>query len=250
MQSCRSSIYLYMMQNRFIRFTIIGSLALLIFLAMGCQQSKRKASPIHTTAAGKAIQPKDYMLCKKHIIALKKQYAAQWPVLNKEKKQRLFTQIMADSILPYWLGTPWGFYGTSETPGQGQIACGYFVTTTLRDAGLPLQRTKLAQCASEQMITTLVQPSYIQRFRNVPLTDFVAAIKKQGYGLYLIGLDSHTGFLYHDGQELYFIHAAYIGQKVVTKELAASSAILQASQYRITGKISADEVALDIWGKR
>lgn len=239
-----------MMQNRFTHLTIIGSVTLLWLLPIGCQQPTRKDPPAHTNVPPKVIQPLDYAQCKQHVTALKKQYAAQWQGLNKEKKQRLFTQIMADSILPYWLGTPWGFYGTTETPLQGQIACGYFVTTTLRDAGLPLQRTKLAQCASEQMIRTLVQPAYIQRFSHVPLADFVANIKKQGYGLYLIGLDSHTGFLYHDGREVYFIHASYIGQKVVTKELAASSAILQASQYKITGKISADEVALDKWGGR
>ncbi len=250
MQSCPSGIYLYMMHNRFTHLAIIGSLPLLSLLPMGCQQPTRKAPLPHTNATRKALQPLDYEQCKQHVTALKKQYAAQWQGLNKEKKQRLFTQIMADSILPYWLGTPWGFYGTSETPQQGQIACGYFVTTTLRDAGLPLQRSKLAQCASEQMIRSLVQAAYIQRFSHLPLADFVAAIKKQGYGLYLIGLDSHTGFLYHDGRELYFIHASYIGQKVVTQELAASSAILQASQYRVTGKLSADEAALDIWGKR
>jgi hypothetical protein len=208
-----------MMHNRFIHLATVGPLAIACFLQMACQQPTRKASHPRTNVPPKAIQPLDYAQCKRHVTALKKQHAAQWQGLSKEKKQRLFTQIMTDSILPYWLGTPWGFYGTSETPQQGQIACGYFVTTTLRDAGLPLQRTKLAQCASEQMIRTLVQPVYVQRFSHVPLADFVAAIKKQGYGLYLIGLDSHTGFLYHDGQELYFIHASYIGQKVVTQEL-------------------------------
>lgn len=250
MQYCSLGIYLYMMQNRFTHLTIIGSVTLLLLLSIGCQQPTRKASPTHTTAAHEAIQPMDYNRCKQQVIALKKQLGAQWQQLSRTQKQARFTQLVADSILPYWLGTAWGFYGTTETPQQGQIACGYFVTTTLRDAGLPLQRTKLAQCASEQMIRTLVQPAYIQRFSHVPLADFVAAIKKQGYGLYLIGLDSHTGFLYHDGREVYFIHASYIGQKVVTKELAASSVILQASKYKITGKISADEVALDKWGGR
>lgn len=244
-------IYLCMMYNRFIHLLLQIGWALVGLLPMGCHQYECKLPAQRNNASRKApTNTPDYAQCKQHVMALKKQCAAQWQGMTLEKKQHLFTQVMADSILPYWLGTPWGFYGTSETPGQGQIACGYFVTTTLRDAGLALQRTKLAQCASEQMIGTLVQRAHIQRFSHVPLADFVMAIKKQGYGLYIIGLDSHTGFLYHNGQELYFIHASYIGAKVVTKELAGSSVILQASRYRVTGKISADAVALDKWAKQ
>jgi hypothetical protein len=233
----------------FFRLAILCSFTFFWLLPTGCQQQR----PQHTqhNNAHRDEQPrKDYTRCKQQIIAQKALYASKWEGMGIAKKGQLFTHLLTDSIFPYWLGTPWDFYGTTETPNQGQIACGYFVTTTLRDAGFPLQRTKLAQYASEQMIRTLVQPAYIQRFSHVPLADFVASIKHQGPGLYLLGLDSHTGFLYHDGQALYFIHASYIGEKVVTKELAANSAILQASKYRITGKISADEAALDRWMNR
>jgi hypothetical protein len=236
------------MNSPFSRLAIFCGLAFLGPSTIGCQQPKSPV-PVRSPHASPVPQRTDYTQCKQRLAALKAQYARHWQDMNREKKQRLFTQAFTDSILPYWMGTAWGFYGTTETPNQGQIACGYFVTTTLRDVGLPLQRTKLAQCASEQMIRTLVQPAYIQRFSHVPLADFVASIKQQGYGLYLLGLDSHTGFLYHDGQALYFIHASYIGQKVVTKELADHSVILQASQYRITGKISADEAVLDRWAR-
>ena len=49
------------------------------------------------------------------------------------------SQITLEATLPEmmrcWLGTPWDFNGTCETPGSGKIACGYFVSTILRDAG-------------------------------------------------------------------------------------------------------------------
>ncbi len=63
-----------------------------------------------------------------------------------------FSHFIVDSIIPYWYGTKWNFYGTTEEPNKGTIACGYFVTTVLRDAGLHINRIKLAQAASEEMI--------------------------------------------------------------------------------------------------
>ena len=159
----------------------------------------------------------------------------------------VFTRAVIETIIPNWMGTKWDFNGTSEIPQQGSIACGYFVTTVLRDAGLPLARVKLAQMASEQMITSLVQAKYIQRFSNVAINDFTAAVTKQGFGLYLIGLDNHTGFIYNDGDTVYFIHSSVVGTRNVQKEIAAGSWVLQQSKYKVLGKISADEKVLNKW---
>jgi hypothetical protein len=155
---------------------------------------------------------------------------------DAEKRSRLIKTI-CDSMIPCWYGTPWNFYGTSETPGKGTIACGYFVTTIVRDAGLTNQRIKLAQVASEEMIKTLCEKSTIERFSNKSIDEFVLAIKKMGTGLYITGLDNHTGFIYNDSLEVYFIHASYITPKCVVKEFAVSSAILSSSRYRVIGKV-------------
>ena len=152
------------------------------------------------------------------------------------EKNRKLIKIICDSLIPCWYGTPWNFYGTSETPGKGTIACGYFVTTIARDAGLTTQRIKLAQVASEEMINTLCEKSTIKRFSNKSIDEFIIAIKKMRSGLYITGLDSHTGFIYNDGTEVYFIHASYITPKCVVKEIAISSSILASSKYRVIGK--------------
>jgi hypothetical protein len=217
----------------------------LCFCRVDKKQSPATKTTAITTVPGTAA--KDYAQCKKELALTMKKYAGKWAGMPKADKEKAFTKAVAENILPQWIGTPWNFYGTSETPGQGSIACGYFVTTALRDAGLELARIKLAQCASEQMIRTLVQPKYIQRFSNVPMDNFIAAIKQQGYGLYITGLDNHTGFLYHDGLDLYFIHATYLGTRNVQREKAATSAVLISSHYKITGKISADEKVLERW---
>lgn len=170
-----------------------------------------------------------------------------WQDISKLQKEKIFTNAVAETIIPGWIGTAWNFNGTSETPKKGSIACGYFVTTVLRDAGLNLARVRLAQCASEQMITTLVQSKYIHRFSYVTMEAFIQSIKEQGYGLYIVGLDNHTGFIYDDGYEIYFIHSTFVGTRNVQKEKAALSWVLQQSKYKVLGKISSDEKVLERW---
>jgi hypothetical protein len=81
----------------------------------------------------------------------------------------------------------------------------------------------------------------------VPLEDFVAAVQQQGYGLYLVGLDNHTGFICNDGSEIYFIHSTFVGTRNVQKEKAAASWVLRQSKYKVLGKLSADEKVLERW---
>ena len=59
---------------------------------------------------------------------------------------------MIDSIFPAWMGTNWDFNGTSNVPKQGEIACGYFVSTTLKHVGFNLNRYKLAQQAASVVL--------------------------------------------------------------------------------------------------
>ncbi len=153
---------------------------------------------------------------------------------SSESKTRLINFI-ADSLLACWYGTPWDFNGTTQTPQTGNIACGYFVTTTLRDAGMEIDRVKLAQCASEQLVKTTCTD--IQRFSNKSLVSFVEAVKKSGYGLYIVGLDNHTGYIYHDGRDIWFIHSGFLPPRCTLKEKALESETLRRSAYRVLGRI-------------
>lgn len=150
-------------------------------------------------------------------------------------------------LFPPGIGTAWDFNGTTETPQKGAIACGYFVTTVLRDAGLRIARTQLAQCASEKLITTLIQPRFIHRYSNIGIAAFIHAVQQQGYGLYIVGLDNHVGFIFNDGATVYFIHSTFVGTRNVQKEKAISSGVLAQSRYKVLGKLSADESTLNKW---
>ncbi len=164
-----------------------------------------------------------------------------------EKARKVFVSSVYNEIIPEWYGTDWDFYGTTQTPKVGQIACGYFVSTVLRDAGAKVQRVSMAQQASENIIKSLTTAKFIKRFSNITIEKFVADIKNQGEGLYVVGLDNHVGFILRDGNEVWFIHSSYGEPSEVIKEKAIESVILSSSKYRVTGKISADDNFIIKW---
>ena len=182
-------------------------------------------------------------------LASRYQHAASDAERNRILAEARETVIRAiyTEILPNWYGTGWDFNGTTEIPQQGKIACGYFVTTVLRDAGWRVPRARLAQQASENIIMSLTGEPYIKRFRHVAIGDFVKTVQEWGPGIYVVGLDIHTGFIVNSGAEVYFVHSSYAEPFAVVKEKAVDSKILQASQYRVLGKISADEGLLEKW---
>ncbi|MEP6924170.1 MAG: hypothetical protein ABI954_06880 [Pyrinomonadaceae bacterium] len=164
-----------------------------------------------------------------------------------EKARIKFIASIDKDIFPFWYGTDWDFYGTTEKPGEGKIACGYFVTTVLRDAGISLNRVSLAQQASENIIKSLTTAPFIQRYHNAGIENFVEEVKKEGSGLYIVGLDFHVGFILQDNGKVYFIHSSYIEPSEVIREEAVKSAVLANSKYRVIGKISGDDQLIIKW---
>jgi hypothetical protein len=228
-------------------FTFMNKILCLAVLLSACYSKEKKEPSITHRTSISSAKSINYDSCKKAIAIIKRQHKSDWVKLSKLKKEKCFANAVTNTIAPAWLGTKWDFNGITEVPQQGKIACGYFVTTVLRDAGLPIARVKLAQCASEQLVTTLVQDKYVKRFSNIDMNNFMAYLKLNEFGLYVIGLDNHTGFIFNDGLDIWFIHATFIGTGDVQKEKAATSSILQQSKYRIVGKISGDELVLGKW---
>lgn len=194
----------------------------------------------------------DYQAQLKSIQSERLKLAAEYRNTTDKKSvlaraEKLFITSIDTQIFPFWYGTEWDFYGTTETPKTGKIACGYFVTTVLRDAGVTLQRVSLAQQASENIVKSLTDESHIKRFRNVEISKFVNEINNSGTGLYVVGLDNHVGFILNDGTEIYFVHSSYGEPCEVIKEKAISSPILSGSKYRVIGKISGDEKLILKW---
>ncbi|WP_299443849.1 hypothetical protein [uncultured Aquimarina sp.] len=151
----------------------------------------------------------------------------------------LFKTLVVD-IFPLWYGTPWDFNGHTKTPGEGKIACGYFVTTTLQDVGFDIPRYKWAQSASEVFIKKLATDQ-VKRFTNKPLNTIEDFLLDSGNGLYLVGLDDHTGFISVENKKIRFIHASYYKPEIgVMAEALDSENPLKYSKYRVIGKLLSD----------
>ena len=159
----------------------------------------------------------------------------------------LITQSVYYDLFPAWYGTAWDFNGTSETPQQGKIACGYFVSTILRDTGWKVERVRLAQQASEKIILSLTTNPFVKRFRRVAIDGFVTAVKNWGTGIYIVGLDIHVGFIVNTGDDVYFVHSSYVEPYKVIKERAIESSVLASSNYRVLGNILADDRFISNW---
>jgi len=241
-------MFLYLGQiQKFQKMKLITVLFAVILIFNCCNSEKARLISSNQKPQLTETTAINYDSCKKEILLLKEKQKTAWRDMLKPQKEKIFCKAITETVIPPWIGTAWDFNGTSENPQQGSIACGYFVTTVLRDAGLNLARIKLAQMASGQMISSLVQSKYIHRFSNISMADFIGSIQRQGYGLYIVGLDNHTGFIYNSGDDIYFIHSTYAGTSNVQKEKAVSCWILEQSKYRVLGKISADEKILERW---
>jgi hypothetical protein len=155
----------------------------------------------------------------------------------------LFTLIHTE-IPSYWGGTPWDFNGVTRTPGQGKIACGYFITNTLTDLGFPIERVKLAQAASSEMIKAItVQTKWLTGFEA--LKTYLAAQPDES--VFIVGLDFHTGYITKEKGKSYFIHSNYINQAGVMKEEINRSAALQASKVFMIGNLGMNDELLKKW---
>ena len=88
---------------------------------------------------------------------------------------------------------------------------------------------------------------HIKRFSNTSSDDFIEAIDTWGEGLYVVGLDFHVGYIWHDGQQIHFIHSSIQPTYRVLSEPANKSTVLENSNYRVLGKISEDDELIEKW---
>ncbi|MES2654400.1 MAG: hypothetical protein V4620_02370 [Bacteroidota bacterium] len=143
---------------------------------------------------------------------------------------------IANNFFNHWYGTRWSFYGQTRIPKQGSIACGYFVTTVLYDAGFKIPRVQWAQLASEVFIKRF--STDIKRFRDEPIENIKKYVADKSNGLYIVGLDCHVGFILKYNNTIQFIHSSYYnnGMGVVAQDLAGHNP-LDDSHYVVIGKI-------------
>ncbi len=178
----------------------------------------------------------------------------------KNKKQQLgpqevgeagkvFETILMDDIFPFWYGTKWDFYGHTATPGVGEVACGYFVSTTLQHIGVVVNRYHLAQQTPENEAKSLAAGGEVIEISGANNSENLAQIKEAiGDGICFVGLDrSHVGFLLKRKDALFFIHSSYFSPQAVTIELAAKSPVFCAYDKYYIVELSNNKAFVKRW---
>ncbi|MGJ8723084.1 MAG: hypothetical protein ACSHYB_00890 [Roseibacillus sp.] len=165
-----------------------------------------------------------------------------------ENEARALLEAQLPQLMRCWLGTPWDFNGTSQTPGDGKIACGYFVSTVLRDAGFEVERFRLAQQASQNIIRTFLARDEIHISTSTTYEDFLQQVIARGPGVRIVGLDTHVAFLIvNPDQSINFIHSSGARPWTVVDEGPSQAAVLAASNYRVTGNLTENPKVIQQW---
>jgi hypothetical protein len=162
---------------------------------------------------------------------------------TKDIRNYLF-KLIDEDIYNYWAGTPWDFYGKTQQPKTGSIACGYFVTTTLTDLGFKIDRVGLAECRSGDMIKKLCVG--IHSFNSLTKLDSYLA-KQPVNSVFIIGLDFHTGYVIKNATGCYFFHSYYLKNIGVVREKIDESQALSTNKFFMIGSLTANENLLRKW---
>ncbi len=183
----------------------------------------------------------------------RKNQAATYKNANNTEKKIILKQVKArleaelcTNVFPAWYGTPWDFNGISKTPGEGKIACGYFVSTCLVHIGYNVPRIKLAQQPSQRIIKTFVQRSGMDISSQRSMDKIRTQLKQSGNGIYIVGLDTHVGFVTVEDDTMTFVHSSYYRPaRAVTAELIDTKNPLSDSKYRVFGKLFSDKMLIN-----
>lgn len=152
---------------------------------------------------------------------------------------------ITNSMFEFWKGTPWDFYGTTDVPKQGKIACGYYVSTSLKHLGWNVNRYKLAQQTPLNEIQSLDPKAEIIIGGHSVFMDYLK--NKATDGLYMIGLSNHVGMIFKKDTNVYFLHSYFYKNTGVVKENAFSSWLLTNYDTFILGKISRNKEFVKKW---
>lgn len=180
-----------------------------------------------------------YATIKTNINTSRKQLSQSYKISSNKSATLIqikdkFTNHLVNEIIPQWYETKWSFDGFTETPKKGTIACGYFVSTTLRDVGFNINRFKMAQKSPLEEAKIVACGNEIVTLRNKSKLELKNYFSTKKDGVYFIGLDFHVGYIYKQGTNIHFINSNYIDNKGVIKEKIEDSKAIISDVYYIT----------------
>jgi len=237
---------------------------LLLVMVWGCQKkSDKTVDKVDVSTKDKTIEKPTYQLTTAELENHQKNYRHLKKEISKTrlhlknrtdidevKKLKLaedyISKILIDSVFEYWEGTQWDFNGYTETPKKGLVACGYYVSTPLRDIGVQLNRFKVAQKSASGIVKQLCNPNSIKTFNDLEkLITYLEEIENEE--ILILGLSNHVGFIFKRNDESYFAHSNYIGSKGVEKEKLKTSLAINASNIYVIGQLTKHQAFVKKW---
>lgn len=193
----------------------------------------------------------DYPLLRDTIEMKRKEFAKEYLLKKTEEGKRqvlkkagvYLRNVLVDKVYPTWYGTVWDFNGITETPGGGMIACGYFVSTTLKHTGVNVNRYKLAQKYSHAIVKSLCKDVKVYN----DFESMMTYVKSGSDDVYIVGLDNHVGHISKKGGEINFVHSSYVYPGHVLSEAAASSLVLGGSGVYVIGNMTSNTSLIKSW---
>ncbi len=156
----------------------------------------------------------------------------------------LLYNVVNNEIPAYWIGTTWDFNGVTQTPNEGYIACGYFLTTVMKQTGYDIKRVWMAQQASSVLInaycTDIIKTNSLDKVR-----DYLS--EQPDSSTFIIGLDFHTGFVTKLGSDYYLIHSNYINSEGVIKEKVETADVLTSNSFFMIGSLNKRKNRVGQW---
>lgn len=227
-------------------------------LTFGCQlNNSEQSSTVVEVTNRNAVPPTDSTQVDTTNLKISLTPVGNYNSVKAQVRQKKATQhskedfenFLLNEIVPHWYGTEWDFNGYTAIPNQGEIACGYFVSTTLEHMGVVINRYHLAQQAglNEAKSLAIADSNYFTVYGYDVLED---RMKSMEDAIYFVGLDNHVGYLYKEEGILYFIHSNYIEDRVMIEKAEFSQAF-QSNIY-VVAELSTNELLRERWrtGKR
>ncbi len=234
---------------------LFGGLVLFLTNCSKSEEIPKYSSSVYqrNQKIGQELKEKQYLKLKSRIASKQHRFVSEYKLHEKRPAllalSKKFTyQVLRDTIFPYWYDTPWDYNGISQVPGKGEIACGYFVTTCLRDAGFRVERSRLAQQASSKIIKSVCGGQNIHIIGHNNLQQLEKYLLKQKDGLFIIGLDNHVGFVDKQGHNLWIIHSNGVaGSLMVEREKLLASKLVKKSQAFYLAPLTNNSHAHNFW---
>jgi hypothetical protein len=131
------------------------------------------------------------------------------------------------------------------------VGCSYFVTSVLLSAGVKLDnRFTFAQAPAIHIQRSLAPAkSDLHRHFSIPAQSLHDRIAALGEGLYIIGLDTHVGFVVVRDDQVRLVHASYTEDRVVTDEPLLGATAIDNSRPKgyFVSPLFQDVRLVDLW---